>query len=66
MSADAAGAVLRDNTDDKLTEMSLEMANAQAGQRALHAVHKPRAVLDQALALPIRSDPARAPTGLHP
>ena len=32
-----------------------EMANAQAGQGALHAVDKPRAFLDQALALPIGS-----------
>src|SRR5215472_18701126 len=30
-----------------------EITNAQPGQRALHAVDKPRAFLDQALALPI-------------
>src|SRR6516162_1976664 len=30
-----------------------EVTNAEPGQRALHAVDKPRAVLDQALALPI-------------
>src|ERR1700741_509194 len=30
-----------------------EVTNAEPGQGALHAVHKPRAVLDQALALPI-------------
>src|SRR5262252_1924951 len=31
-----------------------EVTNAEPGQRALHAVDKPRAFLDQALALPIR------------
>src|SRR5215468_5747681 len=30
-----------------------EVTNAEPGQGALHAVHKPRAFLDQALALPI-------------
>src|SRR5215472_4158933 len=30
-----------------------EVTNAEPGQRALHAVHKPGAFLDQALALPI-------------
>src|SRR5215469_12630739 len=30
-----------------------EVTNAEPGQRALHAVDKPRAFLDQALALPI-------------
>src|ERR1700745_2284350 len=30
-----------------------EVTNAEPGQGALHTVHKPRAVLDQALALPI-------------
>src|ERR1700746_2636476 len=30
-----------------------EVTNAEPGQRALHAVRKPRAFLDQALALPI-------------
>src|SRR5215468_8295887 len=30
-----------------------EVTNAKPGQGALHAVHKPRAFLDQALALPI-------------
>src|SRR5215467_7071490 len=32
-----------------------EVTNAEPGQRALHAVDKPRAFLDQALALPIGS-----------
>ena len=31
-----------------------EVTNAEPGQRALHAVHKPGAFLDQALALPVR------------
>src|SRR6516162_10191137 len=31
-----------------------EVTNAEPRQGALHAVHKPRAFLDQALALPIR------------
>src|SRR6201998_4230313 len=30
-----------------------EVTNAEPGQRSLHAVHKPGAFLDQALALPI-------------
>src|ERR1700751_2813447 len=30
-----------------------EVTNAEPGQGALHTVHKPRAVLDQALAVPI-------------
>src|ERR1700758_1939802 len=31
-----------------------EVTNAEPGQGALHAVHKPGAFLDQALALPLR------------
>src|SRR5215470_2504713 len=40
-------------TFGRLAQGWFEIANAQPGQRALHAVDKPRAFLDQALALPI-------------
>src|SRR5215470_11987330 len=40
-------------TFGRLAQGWFEIANAQPGQRALHAVRKPRAFLDQALALPI-------------
>src|ERR1700757_4386633 len=40
-------------TFGRLAQGWFEIANAEPGQRALHAVRKPRAFLDQALALPI-------------